>query len=71
MHNPQPSPKDLSMGAVQRLDGSGLLYYYIGLRYSPCYIERYNVCFNLIKQLLNGSLRLNLTQHGETYQGKT
>ena len=57
--NSQPSPIG-TMGKVQRLDRGGLAH--AGLRYSPSASES---CCGVRN---NGSLRLNLTQHGETHQ---
>jgi hypothetical protein len=53
---------------VQRLNGYG--WFYIDcLRYSPCFLGNKR-CIYLVTEIKNGSLRLNLTQHGETHQVK-
>jgi hypothetical protein len=68
MGNPQPSPfySSLNMGKVQRLNGCGSVFE-TGLRYSPASGE----IMTVRNYPITGSLRLNLTQHGETHQVQT
>jgi hypothetical protein len=79
--NPQPSHLDVSRWKVQRLDGCGPndALASSGLRYSPTRAERPVLPAHVVYMYAplrpgtpqNGSLRLNLTQHGETHQVQT
>ena len=76
VHNGQSAAKlleaslDSGTEKVQRLDGRGFDCEFLqsSLRYSPTFDESRR---KHIRCPCNGSLRLNLTQHGETHQVQT